>query len=103
MGAGPRRALRASLSDLLSDAAYRAAVERHLHRAASELGRTIVVVLHDINFAGHYADRICAMKDGRVVALGGPEEIMRPDVLSDIFDTPVDVVDGPRGRVAVYY
>ncbi len=34
MGAGPRRALRASLSDLLSDAAYRAAVERHLHRAA---------------------------------------------------------------------
>ncbi|GAB2710779.1 iron complex transport system ATP-binding protein [Microbacterium marinum] len=76
---------------------------RHLHRAASELGRTIVVVLHDINFAGHYADRICAMKDGRVVALGGPEEIMRPDVLSDIFDTPVDVVDGPRGRVAVYY
>jgi len=28
---------------------------------------------------------------------------MRPDVLSDIFDTPVDVVDGPRGRVAVYY
>ena len=76
---------------------------RHLHRAASELGRTIVVVLHDINFAGHYADRICAMKDGRVIAFGGPEEIMRPDVLSDIFDTPVDVVDGPRGRVAVYY
>ncbi|MDJ1114672.1 ABC transporter ATP-binding protein [Microbacterium dauci] len=76
---------------------------RHLHRAASELGRTIVVVLHDINFAGHYADRICAMKDGRVVAFGTPDEIVRADVLSDIFDTPVDVVEGPRGPLAVYY
>ncbi|WP_404445985.1 ATP-binding cassette domain-containing protein [Microbacterium marinum] len=76
---------------------------RHLQRAASELGRTVVVVLHDINFAGHYADRICAMKDGRVVAFGTPDEIVRADVLSEIFDTPVDVVEGPRGRLAVYY
>ncbi len=76
---------------------------RHLHRAAAELGRTIVVVLHDINFAGHYADRVCAMKDGQVVAFGTPDEIIRGDVLTGIFDTPVDVVDGPRGRLAVYY
>src|SRR5690606_36597287 len=37
-----------------------------LQRAAAELGRTIVIVLHDINFAAHYADHICAVKDGRV-------------------------------------
>ncbi|MUG03771.1 ATP-binding cassette domain-containing protein, partial [Bacillus tequilensis] len=47
-----------------------------LRRAADELGRTIVIVLHDINFAGHYANRICAMKDGRVVEFGTPAEIM---------------------------
>ncbi|MBQ0826029.1 iron ABC transporter ATP-binding protein [Streptomyces tagetis] len=76
---------------------------RHLRRAATELGRTIVIVLHDINFAGHYADRICAVKDGTVRHFGGPDEIMRDDVLTDIFDTPVEVVDGPRGRIAVYY
>ena len=76
---------------------------RHLHRAAVELGRTIVVVLHDINFAGHYADRVCAMKDGQVVAFGTPDEIIRGEVLSSIFDTPVEVIDGPRGRLAVYY
>src|SRR5690606_34746484 len=40
---------------------------KHLHKVAVELGRTVVIVLHDINFAGHYADRICAMKDGKVV------------------------------------
>ena len=76
---------------------------RHLRRAATELGRTVVIVLHDINFAGHYADRICAMKDGRVVEYGTPEEIMTDDVLTRVFETPVEVVDGPRGRLAVYY
>lgn len=76
---------------------------RHLRRAATELGRTVVIVLHDINFAAHYADRICAVKDGLVMQFGTPAQIMRPEVLSDIFDTAVDVVDGPRGKLAVYY
>ncbi len=74
-----------------------------LRRAAAELGRTVVIVLHDINFAGHYADHICAVKDGRVVSFGSPQEMMRDEVLTDIFDTEVRVVDGPRGRIAVYY
>ncbi len=76
---------------------------QHLRRAAMELGRTVVIVLHDINFAGHYADRICAAKDGGIVHFGTPEEIMRDDILTEVFDTPVEVVDGPRGRLAVYY
>jgi len=76
---------------------------KHLHRAARELGRTIVVVLHDINFAGHYADHICALKDGRVVEFGTPDEIMRDDVLTRVFDTPVRVIAGPDGPLAVYY
>lgn len=76
---------------------------RHLRRAATELGRTVVIVLHDVNFAGHYADRICAMKDGRVVEYGTPAEIMTDEVLTRVFETPVEVIDGPRGRLAVYY
>ena len=76
---------------------------RHLHRAARELGRTIVIVLHDINFAGRYADHICAMKDGRVAAFGPSDEIMDSAVLTEVFDTPVDVVQGPHGPLAVYY
>ncbi|MGX1793128.1 iron ABC transporter ATP-binding protein [Microbacterium sp. NPDC055312] len=74
-----------------------------LRRAADELGRTIVIVLHDINFAGHYADRICAMKDGRVVEFGTPAEIMTDEVLTRVFETPVQVIDGPHGPLAVYY
>ncbi|MFV0450846.1 MAG: ABC transporter ATP-binding protein [Propioniciclava sp.] len=76
---------------------------QHLHRAAVELNRTIVVVLHDINFAAGYADSICAVKDGVVVEFGSPEEIMRSEVLTRVFNTPVDVIDGPRGKVAVYF
>lgn len=52
------------------DMKHAVAMMAQLRRAADELGRTIVIVLHDINFAGHYADRICAMKDGKVVELG---------------------------------
>lgn len=76
---------------------------QHLRRAAVEMGRTIVIVLHDINFAGHYADHICAVKKGKVVEFGTPEEIMTAEVLTRVFDTPVEVIDGPRGRLAVYY
>ena len=76
---------------------------QHLRRAAAEMGRTIVIVLHDINFAGHYADHICAVKDGAVIEFGAPEEIMTGEVLSRVFDTPVDVIDGPRGPLAVYF
>ncbi|MBF0816902.1 ABC transporter ATP-binding protein [Microbacterium paludicola] len=76
---------------------------QHLHRAAAELGRTIVIVLHDINFAGHYADRICAVKDGRVVEFGTPDEIFTDDVLTRVFETPVRVIEGPAGPLAVYY
>lgn len=76
---------------------------RRLEAAARTLGRTIVVVLHDINFAARYADRIIAMKDGRIAEFGTVEEIMRSDVLTSVFDTPVQVIDGPDGALAVYF
>ncbi|GAB3623506.1 ABC transporter ATP-binding protein [Mariniluteicoccus endophyticus] len=76
---------------------------KHLRAAADEFGRTIVIVLHDINFAAHYADHICAVKDGRVVEFGTPDEIMADEVLTRVFNTPVHVIDGPRGRLASYY
>lgn len=76
---------------------------QHLRQAADKMERTIVIVLHDINFAAHYADRICAMKDGEVVAYGKSAEIMTPETLSEIFNTPVNVIEGPAGPLAVYY
>ena len=76
---------------------------KQLRRAADELGRTIVIVLHDINFAARYSDKIMAMKNGSVVKHGSPEEIMQDRVLSEIFNTEVTVIEGPNGPLAVYY
>lgn len=85
------------------DIAHSVDMMRHLHQAARELGRTVIVVLHDINFAARYADYVCAVKDGQVVAFGTPEDIMRDDVLTPIFDAEIKVIDGPDGLLACYH
>ncbi|MEZ0165304.1 ABC transporter ATP-binding protein [Kineococcus sp. LSe6-4] len=85
------------------DVAHSVRMMRLLRRAADDLGRSVVLVVHDINFAAAWSDRIVAVKDGRVVADGTPEEIVRPEVMRDVFDTAFTVhrVDGRP--VAVYY
>lgn len=85
------------------DMRHSVSMMQHLRRACDEMGRTILIVLHDVNFASHYADRICAVKDGRVVEFGTPAEIMDDAVLTRVFDTPVTVLEGPRGRLATFY
>ena len=88
---------------VFADLAGQGSAVEQLRRAADELGRTVVIVLHDINFAARYADHIVAMGDGQVVETGTPGEILRPEVLERIFKTPCSVVDGPHGPLAVYY
>lgn len=85
------------------DIAHSVDMMQHLKAAARELGRTVVIVLHDINFAARYADYICAAKNGQVVAFGTPEQIMRDDLLTQIFNTPVQVIEGPNGPLATYH
>ncbi len=75
---------------------------QHLRRVADELGRTIVTVLHDINFAARYSDSIVAMKDGEIAAFGTPDEIMQGDLLTEIFETEVQILDCCYGSIAVY-
>lgn len=74
----------------------------HLKIAANEFGRTILTVMHDINFAAKYSDRICAMKNGQIAAFGTVQEIMKPEILSDIFETKIEIIEGPYGPIAVY-
>src|SRR5699024_2186993 len=58
------------------DVARSVQMMEHLRSVANEFGRTILTVMHDINFAAKYSDRICAMKDGRIAAFGTVKEIM---------------------------
>ncbi|WLR94930.1 iron ABC transporter ATP-binding protein [Shinella zoogloeoides] len=67
------------------DMYYARALMRSLRTVADENGTTVVIVLHDINQASAHADRIVAMKDGRIVADGAPADILTPDTLEAVF------------------
>jgi iron complex transport system ATP-binding protein len=58
-------------------------------------GRTIVIVLHDLNLACRYAHHLVAMKAGRIVAEGPPAEVITPTVVAAVFDLACQVIDDP--------
>ncbi|WP_340540111.1 iron ABC transporter ATP-binding protein [Nocardioides sp. GXZ039] len=85
------------------DLRHAAAMMQLLRQAATELRKTVVVVLHDINFAAAYADHIVAMKGGAVMATGSPAELMRTEVLRPIFDLDIEVHEIGGRRVCLYW
>ena len=70
---------------------------------ADEEGRTVLVVLHDINHAGARADRIVAMRDGRVVASGPTADVMRAPILSTVFGEAIEVAEHDGRRIALHF
>jgi len=74
-----------------------------LRRLVDELGKTVVIVLHDINFASVYSDFIVALKDGKVVKEGKTEEIIDQAVLKDIYEMDIHIRDINRCKICVYY
>jgi len=72
-------------------------------RALADAGRTIVAVLHDVNQAAAYADRIVALRDGRLVAMGAPAEIMTSETLDAVFGYRMRVVDLDGRPMALHH
>ncbi|WP_292861986.1 ABC transporter ATP-binding protein [Microbacterium sp.] len=58
-------------------------------------GTTIVAVLHDLNLAARYADRLVVMREGAVVAHGAPSEVLTEEVVADAFDLRALVIPDP--------
>lgn len=85
------------------DMKHAVAMMKQIRRAADELNKTIVLVIHDINFASAYSDHIIAMRQGQIIYNGTPAEIMVSQVLEDIFDTKVVIEQVHNQRIAVYY
>lgn len=85
------------------DMQHAVAMMRTLRHAADTLGKTVVLVLHDINFASCYADAIIAMRRGRLAHHGSPAELVRSDLLSELYETPISVHDIGGQRICVYY
>lgn len=74
-----------------------------LRRLVDELGKTVVIVLHDINFASVYSDRIVALKEGRVVKDGPTEEIIQSAALKEIYDMDIPIQQMNDCRICVYF
>lgn len=74
-----------------------------LRRLVDDLGKTVVIVLHDINFASVYSDRIVALKNGRVVKDGTTEEIIQSAALKEIYDMDIPIQQMENCRICVYF
>jgi iron complex transport system ATP-binding protein len=64
-------------------------------RMHEEMGRTVVMVLHDLNLAIRYSDQLIVMRDGKVVAAGTPKDIISAELLLEVFGLEAAVIGDP--------
>jgi iron complex transport system ATP-binding protein len=64
-------------------------------RLHDDLGRTVVMVLHDLNLAIRYSDRLIVMREGRIVAQGAPSEVIDTELLRTVFGLRAEVHTDP--------
>ena len=78
------------------DVRYQLQILKLIQKLNREYGITIVMVLHDINQSLYYSDEIVAMKDGRMIAHGLPEEIITKELVQEVYgvDLTIQSVDG---------
>lgn len=74
-----------------------------LRRLVDELGKTVVIVIHDINFASCYSDYIVALKDGKIVREGTTPEIINTHVLKEIYDMDIQIECINQNKICVYF
>ncbi|MGW4766497.1 ABC transporter ATP-binding protein [Nocardia sp. NPDC004278] len=77
------------------DLAHSVEVLDLVDRLHDEHGRTVVMVLHDLNLAIRYSDRLIVMRDGRIVAQGAPADIINVALLREVFDLDASVLEDP--------
>ncbi|MBD7919555.1 heme ABC transporter ATP-binding protein [Cellulomonas sp. Sa3CUA2] len=78
------------------DVRHQEALLARVRQAARE-GAAVVVVLHDLTLAAAWADRVVVLADGRVRADGAPADVLTSDLLSAVYQHPVDVWHRPSG------
>lgn len=85
------------------DMAHATGLMRLLRGLADCQGKSIVLVLHDVNYASTYSDRIVAMRGGAIVHDGPPCDVITAQSLEDVYDMPFQVHQLGEDRLAAYY
>ncbi len=78
-------------------------IMRALRRLCDAHGRTVILVVHDINFAASYSDHIVAMKDGAVHCAGTVRQVVTEDRLRELYGLDFEITHGARGRLCNYF
>jgi len=78
-------------------------VMKTLRRLVDELGKTIVLVIHEINFAAQYSDHIMALKEGKICYNDCTDKVIQSDILRDIFDIDFDIVERNDKKICNYF
>lgn len=85
------------------DMKHSARMMQLLKRLCVEQKKSIIVVIHDINFASVYADQIVAMKAGRVCYQSSPQALMNEECLADIFDFHIPIHQVNQHQLGLYF
>lgn len=85
------------------DMKHAADIMKTLRKLVDELGKTVIIVIHDINFASCYSDYIIALKDGVVAKEGTVHEIINQETLESIYEMPFNVQEINGQRICIYF
>ncbi|MDF2617924.1 MAG: fecE [Xanthobacteraceae bacterium] len=83
------------------DIAHQLDVLDLLRRLVRDEGKTVVAVLHDINHAARFADHLCLLKEGEIVASGPPGEIIQARHLRTVFSIDATIIHDPIDEVPI--
>ena len=74
-----------------------------VRRLCDELGKTVILVLHEINYAAFYSDYICAFVDGEIASFGTVKEVMTQETLSRIYKVDFEIMESEGKPLSIYY
>lgn len=78
-------------------------IMKNIQALARDLGKAVIIVIHDINFAASYSDYIIALKNGAVMADGKVDEVIDANVLESIYEVPFNIVEVQGKKMCTYY
>lgn len=85
------------------DIYYATSMMKILRRLCDELGKTVIIVLHEINYAAFYSDYICAFKNGKIAKYGTVEEVITKEVLAEIYNVEFEIMEVKGKPLSIYY
>ncbi|MDO4275682.1 MAG: ATP-binding cassette domain-containing protein [Eubacteriales bacterium] len=74
-----------------------------VRRLCDELGKTVILVLHEINYAAFYSDYICAFVDGKIAKFGTVKEVINKETLSEIYGVDFEILEIEGKPLSIYY